>query len=142
MRTTLIPRPKAGRARWNMSILARPSLTALSMDDRYAVSSVLGDYMYLNGGWPRVIALNGPGEVPFAERLSAQVQFEIMRHGQFPEQGHTECHRRQPSETSASWATGPSLPGTLLPDDVDSLNHRGGVPRWDGTGYLLCASSL
>ncbi len=71
VRTRLVPQAKTGRARWRISTLARPSLTALSADDHYAVSSVMGYYLYLNGGWPKIIALNGPGGVPFTERFSA-----------------------------------------------------------------------
>ena len=71
VRTRLVPQAKAGRVRWNMSIVAKASLTALNIEDHYAVSSVMGYYMYmyLNGGWPKIIALNGPGEVPFAKRI-------------------------------------------------------------------------
>lgn len=71
VRTRLVPRAKAARARWNMSIVTRAALTAQNIDAHYDVSSVLGYHMYLNGGWPKIIALNGPGGMPFAERLLA-----------------------------------------------------------------------
>ncbi|MDR7519663.1 MAG: hypothetical protein QN131_09050 [Armatimonadota bacterium] len=66
----LVPAAKAGRARWNISIMPRSVLlTALNKDAHYALWAVMGHYLSLNGGWPKIIELNGPGRTPFPERF-------------------------------------------------------------------------
>jgi hypothetical protein len=70
VRRTLVPRAKAARARWNFSILDKPRLDQANADSFYALAGVLGYYLFLNGGWPKIVALDGDAR-PFPERLES-----------------------------------------------------------------------
>jgi hypothetical protein len=58
VRRTLMPRARAARERWGFSILHRVPLDQSNTDDFYTLAGVLGYSRYLNGGWPRLVALN------------------------------------------------------------------------------------
>lgn len=68
VRRILVPRAKAARARWNFSILDWPRLDQANVEDFYALAGVLGYYQFLNGGWSKIVALDGDAS-PFAQRV-------------------------------------------------------------------------
>jgi hypothetical protein len=69
---TLLPRAREARRRWpDFSIQVSPTLTALNIADFYTIATALGIYLFDYGGWPKIIALNGPGTAPFGARFQA-----------------------------------------------------------------------
>ncbi len=69
VRTVLVPRAKEARARWNFSILTDPVLDQNNIAGFYSLAGVLGYYLYLNGGWPKMVALNS--SPAFREQLQS-----------------------------------------------------------------------